>query len=97
MPEIINEKGKIDYSQKGVDTLITMDLLKLSSDKEYYKILILTADTDFVPVIEDIKKSKQVILVYFTDRKRKSRFILLNHLWNICDKKMKVGSSDFVP
>jgi len=93
---IINEKGKVDYSQKGVDTLITMDLLKLSLNKEYDKILILTSDTDFVPVIEDIKKEKQVVLVYFTDRKRKSGFTLSNHLWNVCDKKIRIGLTDFL-
>jgi hypothetical protein len=32
---IINEKGKIDYSQKGVDTLITMDLLKFSLNRSF--------------------------------------------------------------
>ncbi len=93
--KIINEKGKIDYSQKGVDTLITMDLLKFSINKSFDKILLMTSDTDFVPIIEDIKGTKEVVLIYFTDKKRKSGFTLSNHLWNVCDKKIRIGLEDF--
>jgi len=72
-----------------------MDLLKLSLDKNIDSILIMTADTDFVPVIKDIKNTKEVILVYFTDRKRKSGFTLSNHLWNICPRKILININDF--
>lgn len=90
---------KIDetFQQKGVDTLMTMDLLKVAQKKEVEKIIILTSDTDFVPIIKDIKESNglQVILAYFTDRKRKSAFSLSNHLWKAVDKKILIKRKHF--
>lgn len=101
-PEIRIREGrlqKIDetFQQKGVDTLMTMDLLKISQQKEVEKIIILTSDTDFVPIINDIKESYgiEVILAYFTDRKRKSAFSLSNHLWKAVDKKILIKREHF--
>ena len=89
------QKIKNDFSQKGVDTLITMDLLKSSQDKYVKNIIILTADTDFVPIIKDIRDGKNLILAYFTDKKRKSAFTLSNHLWDVFKKKILVEFDDF--
>ncbi len=90
---------KIDetFQQKGVDTLMTMDLLKVAQQKEIKKIIIITADTDFVPIIKDIRKTYgiQVILAYFTDRKRKSAFSLSNYLWKAADRKILIKRNHF--
>ena len=91
------QKGENGFQQKGVDTLLTMDLLKLSQKKEIKNLIILTSDTDFVPIIQEIRKDFgiKVILAYFTDRKRKSAFSLSNHLWNICDDKILIKREYF--
>jgi len=85
------------YQQKGVDTLITMDLVKLSSQEKIKKAILITSDSDFVPILEDIKKNSnlEVILAYFTDKKRKSAFSLSNHLWNVCPNKMLIRKEHF--
>ena len=90
-----DDKGR--YHQKGVDTLLTMDLLKVAQNKSVKNIILITADTDFVPIIQEIKKDHgmKVILAYFTDRKRKSAFSLSNHLWNICDDKILIKLEHF--
>jgi uncharacterized LabA/DUF88 family protein len=72
-----------------------MDLLKLSLDKNFDSIILMSADTDFVPIIQEIKKDKEVVLVYFTDKRRKSAFTLSNHLWAVCKKKYIVELEDF--
>jgi len=91
---------KIDdtFQQKGVDTLMTMDLFKIAQRKEIKTIIILTSDTDFVPIIKEIKKDYgiKVFLAYFTDRKRKSAFSLSNHLWGICDRKILIKRDHFI-
>ena len=91
------QKGEDGFQQKGVDTLLTMDLLKISQKKEIKNLVILTSDTDFVPIIQEIRKdfSVKVILAYFTDRKRKSAFSLSNHLWNACDDKILIKREFF--
>ena len=101
-PRIIVREGrcqKIDntFQQKGVDTLMTMDLLKITGQRRTDSIIILTSDTDFVPIIKDIREGHniKVILGYFTDRKRKSAFSLSNHLWNACDKRALIKREYF--
>ena len=101
-PKIIVREGrcqKIDntFQQKGVDTLMTMDLLKLASQRKTDSIIILTSDTDFVPIIKDIRNehNMQVILAYFTDKKRKSAFSLSNHLWKACNKRILIRREHF--
>ena len=53
------QKIKNDFFQKGIDTLITMDLLKSSQGKEIKNIVVLTADTDFVPIIKEMGDDKK--------------------------------------
>lgn len=102
-PEIIIREGRCQkdekgqYHQKGVDTLLTMDLLKVAQKKEVSAIILITSDTDFVPVIKDIRAEHavKVILAYFTDRRRKSSLSLSNHLWQACDEKVLIKKSHF--
>ena len=101
-PKIIVREGrcqKIDntFQQKGVDTLMTMDLLKIAEQRKASPIVILTSDTDFVPIIKDIREGHniQVILGYFTDRRRKSAFSLSNHLWKVCSKRVLIKKEYF--
>jgi uncharacterized LabA/DUF88 family protein len=74
-----------------------MDLLKLSQKSDIKNILLLTADTDFVPIIDDIRlnNNTKIILLYFTDKRRKSPFSLSNHLWKSCDRKVLIRYNDF--
>lgn len=101
-PKINVREGRVQksgdgFQQKGVDTLLTMDLLKISQKKGIKNLIILTSDTDFVPVIQEIREDfgVKVILAYFTDRRRKSAFSLSNHLWNVCDDKVLIKAEYF--
>lgn len=80
---------KIDggYNEKGVDTLLTMDLMRLSENKEIKDIILLTCDTDFIPIIKDVRtRGVNVVLYYFTDHARHSKFSFSNDLTQACDK-----------
>lgn len=99
-PKVIIREGrcqkiKNEFSQKGVDTLITMDLLKASQNDSIKNIILLSADTDFVPIVKDINNKKNLVLAYFTDKRRKSAFTLSNHLWNVFKKKILIKLEDF--
>jgi len=90
---------KIDgkFHQKGVDTLITMDLMTLTSKKnKIKKIIILTCDTDFVPVLQKIRdEGIEVILYYYSDRVRNSKFSMSNHIFTVCDNKVLITKEHF--
>ena len=90
------DKKKYEYHQKGVDTLIIMDLIIEPFKHGAKTIIIVTADTDFVPVIENIRsRGVKVILFYYTDRKRHSGFSMSNHLWSCIDKGILLNKSYF--
>lgn len=72
------------YKQKGVDTYITMDLLTCAFEKKASNFILITADTDFVPVIEKIKAFKIKVILYCLKNKNR-KFFLSNHLLNACD------------
>ena len=89
---------KIDdvYQQKGVDTLLTIDLSRIPKREGINDVIVLTSDTDFVPIINDLSEDGiNVILAYFTDKKRKSGLSLSNHLWKACKNKIKIKKEDF--
>jgi len=84
--KIIGSEGE-EFTQKGVDTLMTMDLA-FSKDKfpDAKKIIMVTSDTDFVPVIKELKRfGIEVILYTYSDAKRNSKFFLSHHLTECCD------------
>jgi len=85
------------FKQKGVDNLLTQDLIKISQRREVECIIFITADTDFVPILKGIKADygMKIILAYYTDRQRKSSFSMSNHLWQVCDEKVLLNKDHF--
>ena len=95
--KIINEQGKEEFSQKGIDALIILDLYDI---KEKYsdikKIILIASDSDFVPVIERMKQKGFEIIIYtYFDRKRHSRFSTSNHLLKVASRWVKLTKQDF--
>ena len=86
------------FTQKGVDTLLTMDLCQEPFDRKINCIILLAADTDFVPVLNQLrfKNKVKVFLYYFTDRIRGSLFSMSNHLLTACNKSILLTKEDFI-
>ncbi len=93
---IIN-KSKIKYSQKGVDTFLTMDLMTMPIKyKEIKEIILIACDSDFVPVIKKLNELgiKTILFTYF-DKKRKSNFSTSNELIQTVSKYVSITKKDF--
>lgn len=54
---------KAVFSQKQVDTLITMDLQKLENDESIHRIALVTNDTDFCPAIQKVQNEGKMVNV----------------------------------
>lgn len=93
----LKENNKFVYKQKGVDTLMTIDLSHIKEDfPDIKKIILVSSDTDFCPVIRDIKKRGiEVILFTYFDRIRNSPFSLSNESIACCSKFIKLREEDF--
>ncbi len=84
------------YTQKGVDTLLTMDLLEAPFQQRVKKIILIAADTDFVPILKKIKeRGVYVILYYYTDRVRHSRFSMSNHIMTAASRCTQIRKEYF--
>jgi uncharacterized LabA/DUF88 family protein len=86
-----------DYHQKGVDNLIDIDLMDLCQKNAVKTVLMLICDTDFVPILNKIRKEWQikVVIAYFTDRIRRSEFSMSNHLLTACDDTLLIEKNHF--
>jgi len=89
--------GEFKYKQKGVDTLMTIDLSHIKDDfPGISKVILVACDTDFCPVVEDAKKRKiKSILYTYFDRVRDSRFSRANHLIACCSEYFQLNKEDF--
>lgn len=82
--------------QKGVDTLLTMDIFEVIHKKDVNTVILVACDTDFVPVLNRIREEGiKVILYYFSDFNRKSGFFMSTHILTACDKKFLLKKEDF--
>jgi uncharacterized LabA/DUF88 family protein len=90
--------GEYKYSQKGVDSWLVFDLARLKLNfPEIKKIILISSDSDFAPIIQEIKRLDEVEVILYTyfDRKRGSPFSLSNELLDVCNKWVKFKREDF--
>ncbi len=90
--------GEFKYSQKGVDSWLVFDLARLKLNfPEIKKIILISSDSDFAPIIKEIRRLDgiEIILYTYFDRKRGSPFSLSNELLDVCDKWVKLSKDTF--
>lgn len=90
--------GKYVYKQKGVDTLLTMDLMDIPNEYPKIKqVILIASDSDFVPIINRLKKlGIDVILYTYFERSRKSKFSTSNKLLKTATRYVKLTKDNFL-
>lgn len=86
------------YRQKGVDMLLGIDMVSILKDYPFLKqVVLLTGDSDFVPVVEKlISLDVKVLLWTYFDRDRNSPFSKSNHLLKSVFMYVKLNREDFL-
>lgn len=94
---IKDESGKYLFKQKGVDALAIMRLSFVPVDfPDIKKIILVSSDTDFCPVINELKsKGIEVILYFYNERKRNTTFSVSTELIKCCSNYVKLTKRDF--
>jgi len=93
--KLINSRNIIEFHQKGVDTLMTLDLAFVKDRFEDVKVVLITSDTDFCPVIKElINRNVEVELLTYRERKKRSDFLLSHHLVDVCSKVQYLKKED---
>jgi len=85
------------YRQKGVDMLLGIDMVSIEKDfPNISNIILLSGDSDFVPVIEKLSKQNiKVILWTYFERNRLSPFSKSNYLIKKANARVKICRQDF--
>ncbi len=95
---IFNEKGKPFFNQKAVDSWIVADMCLFKDDfPNINKIILISSDSDFAPIIKMIKDKMNINVILYTyfDKGRKSKFHRSNHLLKVVSKWVKLKEEDF--
>ena len=90
--------GKFSYHQKGVDTLLTMDLVKVPMKySSIKKVFLIASDSDFVPIINDLQNESdvRVTLCTFFEKKRDGFFSTSNELMKAVSNYVLIREEDF--
>lgn len=95
--KIQDEKGNQRYSQKGVDALMVSGMISVPIKfPDIKKILLITSDTDFCPIIKDIEEvGIGIILCTYYEKKRRSKFSVSHHLIDCCKNIYYITKKDF--
>lgn len=93
----IRGEKDFEFCQKGVDTLLTMDLTSVSINYPQIKeIVLILCDSDFVPIINNLKKRGIKIVLYtYYEKSRNSIFSTSNDLIKSADKYILLSKEDF--
>ncbi len=85
------------YKQKAVDILLTMDLMSVPIDYPKVKrIILVSSDSDFVPVVESLEeKGVKIILYTYYEKIRDTPFSVSNHLIKSVHKYVQLTKEDF--
>jgi len=89
--------GKNIYKQKGVDSLMVMDMVLTPLNfKDVNKIILIASDSDFVPVVNELSRIgiKTLLYTYFI-RKRNTPFSRSNYLLTSVTKYFKLNKNHF--
>ncbi len=89
--------GDFVYKQKGVDSLAVIDLVNVVIDyPDVKKIIIIASDSDFVPVINNLKmRGIKTILYTYYEKGRKAMFSTSNELIKSVYKYVLLTKEDF--
>jgi uncharacterized LabA/DUF88 family protein len=89
--------GEFVYNQKGVDSLVIIDLMSIPLEyKEVKEIILIANDSDFVPVVKKLKElNVDVVLYTYYSKKRGSSLSRSNELLNTVTKYIQLTKEDF--
>jgi uncharacterized LabA/DUF88 family protein len=84
-----DREGNKVFEQKGIDTLLSIDMVNLAATKQVSNIILLAGDSDYIPAIE-VTKTHGVGAILYHSQRRDSYHI---NLWEACDERCPINQS----
>jgi uncharacterized LabA/DUF88 family protein len=82
-------KRGTDFEQKGIDTLLSIDLVNLSATGKISEAVLIAGDSDFIPAIK-VAKDHGVNIFLYHDKDRNEYH---QALWQICDERIAMNAT----
>lgn len=77
------------FEQKGVDTLLSVDMVNLAASRQISDAILIAGDYDFIPAVKVAKDHAVNITLYHS----KERGSYHDSLWNTCDMRKPIDQS----
>lgn len=82
----MDNDGNKRFQQKGVDTLLSIDMVSLGATRQISDVILLAGDSDYVPAVETVKPFGINIILYHGPRKGTYH----QDLWKRCDERYPI-------
>jgi uncharacterized LabA/DUF88 family protein len=80
------QKIKDTFKQKGVDVLLSIDLVELSLINKIDNAILIAGDSDYIPAITRVKAHGVTVHLYHSQNTSEYH----RELWEICDKRTSI-------
>jgi uncharacterized LabA/DUF88 family protein len=84
-----NEKGEPRFEQKGIDTLLCVDMVNLAATHQIASVSLLAGDSDCIPAIKVAKEHGVDITLFHSQIRDNYHY----QLWQECDERFPMNQS----
>lgn len=85
------ESGTKKFEQKGIDTLLCVDMVNLTATRQISDVILLAGDSDCLPGIKIAKENGVGIILYHSQKRENYHW----ELWQECDERFPINE-DFI-
>ena len=85
----LDPNGNKIFEQKGIDTLLSLDMVNLAATKQVSNIILIAGDSDYIPAIELTKTHGVGVILYHSQRRDNYHI----DLWETCDERFPITQS----
>jgi len=81
-----DNRGEKKFEQKGIDTLLCVDMVNLAATHQISSVILLAGDSDSLPGIKIVKEHGVDVILYHAQDKRNYHW----QLWQECDERFPI-------
>ncbi len=81
------QKIERQFKQKGVDVLLSVDLVRMSWGRQIDRAVLVTGDSDFVPAVKAARDAGVVVILYYS---RTPLMYIHDELYDNCDERYEI-------
>jgi len=85
----VGADGQKEFEQKGIDTLLSIDMVNLAATKQVSNIILLAGDSDYIPAVEVVRTHGVGVILYHSQNRRSYHM----DLWQVCDERFPIDEN----